>query len=95
MDAAPSAQLRIVVRGRVQGVYFRASLQQVARQHSVRGWVRNLPDGNVEAVLAGPREAIDAVVSWAHHGPRGARVEGVEISPDNSGLTDVEFAIHG
>jgi acylphosphatase len=95
MDMTPSVQIRIVVRGRVQGVYFRASLQQKARQHGVQGWVRNLPDGNVEAVLSGARDAIDAVVAWAHHGPRGARVEAVDVTPDSSPLVGADFAIQG
>ena len=65
---------RIVVTGRVQGVSFRTSLRDVARRHQVLGWVRNKSDGSVEAVIQGNEEAVRRVMSWARHGPVGARV---------------------
>ncbi|MFN3805217.1 MAG: acylphosphatase [Pyrobaculum sp.] len=71
----------IYVRGRVQGVFFRQSMREVARRHGVVGWVRNLSDGRtVEAVLEGEREAVEKVIQWAGVGPPGARVEAVEVS---------------
>ncbi len=70
----------IVVRGLVQGVFFRASMREVANANGVTGWVRNLPDGrSVEAVLEGEREAVEKVICWSLRGPPGARVEEVEI----------------
>lgn len=72
-------QARMVARGRVQGVYYRASLQREALQRSVRGWVRNCPDGSVEAVLQGPDDAVKAVLAWARTGPRGAIVEALDV----------------
>ena len=69
---------RFVVSGHVQGVYFRASTQAQARQLGLRGQVRNLPDGRVEVVAAGPADAIDALAAWLAIGPDAARVDRVE-----------------
>lgn len=70
---------RLLISGRVQGVFFRDTCQRLAVQHGVRGWVRNLPDGRVEAVLEGPVDRVDRMVSWAYRGPRDARVDDVEV----------------
>lgn len=70
----------LLIRGRVQGVGFRAWLQHQAELHDVEGWARNRGDGCVEAVLAGPAEAVRLVVDACREGPRGARVETVEES---------------
>jgi acylphosphatase len=74
------AQVHIVVRGHVQGVYFRQSLKQEADLRGLHGWVRNLPDGSVEALVQGPPESVSALVTWARHGPSRARVESAEVS---------------
>lgn len=66
------------VSGRVQGVYFRQSTRQVARQLGLIGWVRNLADGRVEVWAQGPEEAVDRLVDWLWQGPTPARVTGVE-----------------
>ena len=71
---------RLVVRGIVQGVGFRISVGR--RAHGVAGWVRNLPDGRVEVVLEGEREAVSAVESFVREGPRGARVDDVEAADE-------------
>ncbi len=71
--------VRVVVSGRVQGVAFRASCQHQAVQLGVRGWVRNRWDGTVEALLAGPEEAVDAMVEWCRRGPPAASVTRVEV----------------
>jgi acylphosphatase len=63
------------ISGRVQGVAFRWETARVAERHAVGGWVRNLPDGRVEAVFEGPREAVEAVVDWCRQGPALARVD--------------------
>jgi acylphosphatase len=68
-------EARVVVSGRVQGVYFRASTRDVAARHGVRGFVRNLPDGRVEAVLQGERGAVETVIAFMREGPPGALVE--------------------
>jgi acylphosphatase len=67
----------VVVHGRVQGVFFRDSTRTQARAAGVRGWVRNRPDGTVEAHLEGEAEAVDRVLAWMHEGPPHARVEQV------------------
>jgi len=69
--------LRVKVTGLVHGVYFRASLARVASGEGVAGWVRNVPDGSVEAVLEGDEEAVMRVVKWARRGPPRSRVDSV------------------
>jgi len=72
-------RVRIFVTGRVQGVFFRQALKVVAKKNLILGWVRNLDDGRVEAVLEGNEENLDRVIEWAHAGPANARVEDVVI----------------
>lgn len=69
-----------VVSGRVQGVYYRASTQQEARRLAVAGWVRNRPDGNVEAWLEGAPDAVEALLAWMRRGPEGARVTDLAVT---------------
>lgn len=71
---------RVVVHGRVQGVFFRDSCRQEAEQSRVAGWVRNEPDGTVGAMFEGAPEAVEAMVAWCHQGPPYARVERVEVT---------------
>lgn len=70
------------MRGRVQGVWFRESCREQAVALGVSGWVRNLADGRVEAVLEGPAAAVDRVVAWCREGPRRARVDDVEVTAE-------------
>ena len=76
------ASYRFVVSGRVQGVGFRWGVTSRARSLGLGGWVRNLTDGRVEAVLEGPRDRVEAVVDWCRRGPPGARVEAVETAEE-------------
>lgn len=69
----------VVVRGRVQGVFFRDSCRREAVRHGVHGWVRNEPDGSVRAHLQGPAEAVERLVAWMREGPPHASVAGVEV----------------
>jgi acylphosphatase len=80
-DAGPEAAIRrrVRVRGRVQGVWFRAATREQARSRGVCGWVRNRPDGSVEAVFEGPPAAVEALLAFVGRGPPGARVEGIEV----------------
>jgi acylphosphatase len=68
----------VIVRGRVQGVGYRLWMQDLALEHGVEGWVRNRRDGAVEAVFAGPAEAIEQIVAACRRGPPAAAVGGVE-----------------
>ncbi len=70
--------LRLVVRGRVQGVGFRYAMVDAAATHGVAGWVRNRRDGTVEALLQGEPAAVEAVFAWCRRGPPAARVDAVE-----------------
>ncbi|HTJ32567.1 MAG TPA: acylphosphatase [Dactylosporangium sp.] len=70
---------RVLVSGRVQGVYFRDTCRRVAEARGVAGWVRNLPDGRVEAVFEGGDEPVGALVTWAGEGPEWANVTGVTV----------------
>jgi acylphosphatase len=79
MGDGERVRAHVWVRGRVQGVFFRATTAHLARERQLAGWVRNLPDGRVEAVFEGPPEAVRALVDWCHQGPPGAWVEGVEV----------------
>ena len=72
----------VIVRGTVQGVFFRASCQQEAARVGVAGWVANRPDGSVEAVFEGADEAVDHMVSWCRSGPPRASVDDVELSEE-------------
>jgi len=67
------------IHGRVQGVWFRESMRVEAERLNVAGWVRNMPDGGVEAVIQGPSGAVEALIKWARTGPPLARVDRVEI----------------
>jgi acylphosphatase len=79
---------RVFVSGWVQGVFYRDSCRLEAQRRGVAGMVRNLPDGRVEAVFEGAPDAVDAVVSWARRGPRGASVDSVEVQDEPpEGLT--------
>ena len=76
--AAPIArQLRI--HGRVQGVYYRASMVQQAQRLGAAGWVRNRADGSVQALVQGPPDVVDALIGWAGRGPAQAQVERVDV----------------
>jgi acylphosphatase len=70
---------RVVVHGRVQGVFFRGSTQDEARRAGIDGWVRNRPDGAVEAVFEGEADAVEQLVSYCHSGPPWARVTHIEV----------------
>jgi acylphosphatase len=73
---------RILVSGRVQGVFFRDTCRRLALDHGVAGWVRNLPDGRVEAVFEGLADDVARLIEWARHGPRLAVVENVAVQPE-------------
>ena len=71
---------RVVVSGRVQGVFFREETRRRARSLGIAGWVANRPEGTVEAVFEGPREQVESMVGWCSRGPSGARVDDVQVA---------------
>ena len=71
-------RVRVLVSGKVQGVFFRSSTKDKAEELGISGWVRNLSDGRVEAVFEGEKEDVDKMVEWCRKGPEYARVTGVE-----------------
>lgn len=70
----------LLIHGRVQGVYYRASAEQEAQRLGLSGWVRNRFSGEVEAVVCGPEDKVEAFIDWAHEGPPAADVTRIEIS---------------
>jgi acylphosphatase len=83
---------RVVVRGSVQGVFFRDSCRREARSRGVAGWVTNRPDGAVEAVFEGDPDAVAAMVDWCSSGPRGADVGSVDDTAEEpEGLSGFEI----
>ncbi len=73
---------RVIVRGLVQGVFFRDSTRRLARQHGVSGWIANRADGAVEAVFEGEADAVERLIAFSRKGPRGAQVESVEVTEE-------------
>jgi acylphosphatase len=74
------SSVHVIISGRVQGVWFRASTKQKAEQLNLKGWVRNTIDGNVEAVFEGDEKQVKEMLDWCHHGPTFAKVENVKIT---------------
>jgi len=77
------ARAHVLVSGRVQGVFFRSETQDEAIRQGVTGWVRNLPDGRVEAVLEGEKDRVEALIEFCRRGPPGARVTRAEVTWGN------------
>jgi len=73
-------RIQLLISGRVQGVFFRASSQRIVVQLGLNGFVRNLPDGRVEVVAEGDQQALQKLSDWCRHGPAGANVENVTAS---------------
>jgi acylphosphatase len=73
---------RVIVRGLVQGVFFRDSARRLAQRHGVSGWVANRADGAVEAVFEGEADAVERLVAYSRKGPRGAEVKSVEVTEE-------------
>ena len=83
-----------MVGGRVQGVYFRQGMMETAEKNNVLGWVRNLPDNKVEAILEGNDSNVDAVVEWARFGPAGAVVQELKVTEETYVGEFSDFEIH-
>jgi len=85
--------VHLLISGRVQGVWYRASARDQARRQGLTGWVRNRPDGRVEALAEGPRAELEAFITWCHQGPPAARVDDIEIDWREAGGTFKEFGV--
>jgi acylphosphatase len=82
----------VMVYGRVQGVFFRDTTRRMAESRGVAGWVRNTPEGLVEAVFEGEPGAVDEMIRFAYEGPRGAAVDRVEVADEQpEGLTGFQI----
>jgi acylphosphatase len=84
--------VRLLIRGRVQGVGFRYAFADEARSRKLRGWVRNRRDGSVEAIVAGPAADVDAIVAWSRRGPAAAQVTAVDMTTMEGDFTSFEVA---
>ncbi len=88
-DAAIRAH--VWISGKVQGVGYRLSTEQEARKARVSGWVKNLPDGRVEAVFEGEQDAVEKMIQWSHYGPSAAVVKNVDVEYETpQGLSDFQ-----
>jgi acylphosphatase len=72
--------VHLVIKGKVQGVYYRASARDVAREVGVTGWIKNMTDGNVEALVSGPEERVEKFIEWCRKGPKSAEVSEVIVN---------------
>jgi acylphosphatase len=70
---------RLVIRGRVQGVFFRQSTREIAERLGLTGWAKNCPDGSVAAVFEGEKQSVEAAITWCRQGPPAARVSTLDI----------------
>ena len=87
-STSAATTLRLLIRGRVQGVGFRYAFADEARSRKLRGWVRNRRDGCVEAIVAGPAADVDAIVAWSRRGPVGAQVTAVSVESATGEFTE-------
>ena len=85
MQNSDLQRARVRVSGQVQGVFFRDSTRQKAEELGLAGWVRNMPDGQVEALFEGPPETVEEIVSWCKEGPQRASVENVDTDFESAG----------
>lgn len=87
-------QLHVLITGRVQGVFFRARTKEVADRLGVRGWVKNLPEGSVEAVFEGDAPLVQEMMQWCHQGPPLSVVDQIKIRSSGSPSGFKDFQIH-
>ena len=93
-DNGRKRRAHVFVYGRVQGVYFRQNTKQVATRHGVKGWVRNLPDGRVEALFEGDSANVGEVIEWCHVGPPKAQVQDVKVKFEEYTGEFAEFEVN-
>jgi acylphosphatase len=88
-----NVRARVIIEGRVQGVFFRAHTQEVALRLGLRGWVKNRRDGRVEVLLEGDKANVDRMIQWCHQGPSEARVTGVRVTWEDYAGEFEDFSI--
>ena len=93
IDPLETRRVRVRIFGRVQGVYYRASMLQQAQQLGLTGWVMNRPDGSVESVAEGSKAKLDQLIAWCHKGPEGARVASIDAQWQNPENNFIGFTI--
>lgn len=93
MTVRPDCRVRLRIRGRVQGVWFRGATRRRAGELGLRGWARNLADGSVEVLAQGPPDAVEALVAWCAVGPDAARVDRVARADEAPADDLVDFRI--
>ena len=76
-------RVHAIISGRVQGVFYRLETQNAANRIGVNGWVRNLPDGTVEAIFEGEKDRVRDIIAWCQNGPQNARVDQVKVDWQN------------
>jgi acylphosphatase len=86
-------RVRVRIHGRVQGVFFRAETRSRAESLGLAGWVRNAPDGSVEALFEGDPDRVDSMVEWCRRGPSGAHVKEVEVLEQEAGQAERGFRV--
>lgn len=89
----PGRCLKVTVYGRVQGVFFRQGTCEQARRLGIKGWVRNMPDGTVEALICGDEEQLAAMQAWLAEGPPLAQVRRITVEEDSGQMCPVDFRI--
>lgn len=94
MSETPPITLRVVITGRVQGVWYRAWTAEQATARGLRGWVRNRRDGSVEAVFSGPESQVEEMIAACHQGPPSALVDGVTRHAHNEEITSGFHTLH-
>lgn len=92
-ESKDKIRIHLFISGKVQGVYFRHNTRIVAMKFGVKGWVRNVEDGRVEAIFEGDAANVNAVVEWCHTGPPNAIVDGVKVEYDSYHDEFLDFGI--
>lgn len=80
--------VRLIIKGKVQGVFYRASAKEQAERLHIRGWVRNTEDGHVECLVSGPDDRVNRFIAWCRQGPSAAHVTGVDVYPSDEQQLD-------
>jgi acylphosphatase len=89
-----NVRARVIVEGRVQGVFFRYHTQEMAYKLNVKGWVKNRRDGSVEALFEGDKKNVDLIIQWCHRGPSEAQVMNVRTTWENYSREFEDFSIN-